>query len=66
MSGINQNLDFNKAYYRKKEHGCDFSEKEQKKKKKKKKKNVEKGQKTLKFGQKCTKVENVLKKFNCR
>ena len=34
MSGINQNLDFNKAYYRKKEHGCDFSEKEQKKKKK--------------------------------
>ena len=36
MSGINQNLDFNKAYYRKKEHGCDFSEKEQQKKKKKK------------------------------
>ena len=64
MSGINQNLDFNKAYYRKKEHGCDFSEKEQQKKKKKK--NVEKGQKTLKFGQKCTKNENVLKKFNCR
>ena len=36
MSGINQNLDFNKAYYRKKEHGCDFFEKDQKKKKKKK------------------------------
>ena len=33
--------------------GCNFSEKEQK--------NIKKGQNIWKFGQKCTKLENILK-----
>ena len=43
-----------KAYSWKQEHECDFSEKDQKK--------GNKGQNIWKFGQKCTKIENILKK----